>query len=117
VSSRRLARAGIAQREERKTGMPVELGDRHHELWRDSGAVARLVYDCGLELSAQVSLRGSLERAPWWARFDAVREAWCRANGLMHPQWTQTIDYHGARQAGIDMSSSSRYRLRGLRPM
>jgi len=93
--------------------MPAELGDRHDDLWRSAEAVAQLLKDCRLDLPPLASERVSLVKTPWWARFDAVREAWCRATGLMHPRWADSIDYRRAREAGIDMSSSSRYRLRG----
>lgn len=90
-------------------GLPVELTSRHHECWEDPAAVARLAAAHGLTLA--MHHHGALTTAPWWARFDAFRDAWCKANGLMNPQWPETLDWRRATAAGIDMSTSSRYRL------
>ena len=92
-------------------GLPVELTSRHHECWEDPAAVARLAAAHGLTLTMRHQDR-SLTTAPWWARFDAFRDAWCKANGLMNPQYPQTLDWRRATAAGVDMSASSRYRLR-----
>lgn len=113
MSSRRAARAGIDRRVARRDGLPVELSDRHHPVWKDAAATQQLLDDLGLAVSDR-RRRRSLSELAWWARFDAVRDAWCRANGLMHPQWVDNIDNRQARRVGVDMSSSSRYRLRVL---
>lgn len=90
--------------------VPAALRDRHDPLWTDPDAVGDLAAAYGLSLDLRRN--GGLTRAPWWARFDAFRDAWCRANGLTHPTWTDALDYRRAREVGVDMTSSSRYRLR-----
>ena len=71
--------------------------------------MAALADRYGLTLSLRY--QRTLTTAPSWARFDAFRDAWCRANGLMHPLYAHTLDWRRAAAAGIDTSSSSRYRL------
>jgi len=110
TSSRRAVRAGTAGATSRRAGLPVELTSRHHECWEDSAAVAALADRYGLTLNLRY--QRTLTTAPWWARFDAFRVAWCEANGLMSPLYAHTLDWQRGRAAGIDMSSSSRYRLR-----
>lgn len=91
-------------------GVPVELASRHDPIWEDARAVEALARTHGLRLSPRFGK--SLATIPWWARFDAFRDAWLEANGLMHPLYPHTPDWRRAAEAGIDMSSSSRYRLR-----
>ena len=91
-------------------GLPVALASRHDPVWEDAAAVARLVAAHGLTLA--MHHHGTITAAPSWARFDAFRVAWCEANGLMHPLYAHTLDWRRAAAAGIDTSSSSRYRLR-----
>lgn len=95
----------------RRDGLPIELTSRHHEAWKDADAVDALIELYNLEVVTRTRL--SIAASTWWDRFDAVRDAWCRANGLMDPTWHSGVDHRRAREAGIDMSSSSRYRLRG----
>ncbi len=109
MSSRRLARAGVGRASGEGGGIPTPLRSRHDPLWDDPTAVVALARSHGLRLSPRNGR--SVEAAPWWARFDAFREAWCEANGLMHPQYPHTLDYRRAAESGIDMSASSRYRL------
>jgi len=107
MTARRAARA------ERQIGggtVPVELTSRHHPVWEDPAAVARLAAAHGLALTTHN--HGTIATAPSWARFDAFRATWCEANGLMNPLYAQILDWRRAEAAGIDMSSSSRYRLR-----
>lgn len=94
-------------------GVPEALGSRDHPAWEDAREVVALSAAFGLAVRCP---RGeSLQEAPAWARFEAFREAWCVANGFMHPRWAELIDYRRAREAGIDTSSSSRSRLRRAR--
>lgn len=91
--------------------LPVALRSRRDPLWADADAVADLAASFRLHL--RPGRWQSLEAAPWWARFDAFRDAWCRDNGLMSHDWPNTfVDWARMREAGIDDSSSSRYRLR-----
>lgn len=112
MSSRRQARAGTLVADARREGLPPALASRHDPLWADPEAVVDLAAACRLDL--RPDQWRTVAAAPWWARFDAFRDAWCRANGLVHPQWAPRLDFTRAREAGIDMSSSSRYRLRIL---
>lgn len=110
MSSRRQARAGVVRAAERRSGLPAALTDRHDPLWTDPKAVQALADT--YRLHPHDRRYPSLAAAPWWARFDALRDAWCKDNGLMSDRWPNTIDWRRAREAGIDLSSSSRYRLR-----
>lgn len=107
-------RAGRARMEQRRDTMPVALSDRHHETWKDARAVDELIDVYRLEVTTRTRL--SVAASTWWDRFDAVRRAWCQTNALMHPQWAESIDHRRAREAGIDTSSSSRYRLQTQAP-
>ncbi|MGO1318007.1 MAG: hypothetical protein ACTMIR_13360 [Cellulomonadaceae bacterium] len=98
----------------RPEGVPAPLTDHQHPVWHDPDAVAQLFMDYRLEPKAGYGSTSS-ETTPWWSRFDAFRSAWCLANGLNHPQWPHLIDYQRAREAGVDMHSTSRYRLRADR--
>ncbi len=111
MSSRRQARAGQTPATARQGGVPVELTSRLHPCWENPAAVARLAAAHGLVLT--VYNHGTLKDAPWWARFDAFRRAWIEAHGLMSNRYPGCIDWRRADEAGLDMSSSSRYRLRG----
>jgi len=91
-------------------GVPVELTSRHHPVWADPAAVARLAAAHGLTL--RIHHHGTVKAAPWWARFDAFRDSWCEANGYMSKDYPNTFDWRRCREAGLDMSASSRYRLR-----
>lgn len=122
MSSRRLARAGKTTVAPER-GTPAALSSRDDPLWQDAEAVRRLAEIHGLTLDAGYARRHARGRpedpvhaAQPWERFDAFRVAWCRANGLMHPVWKDSIDYQRAQDAGIDMSASSRYRLRRTVP-
>lgn len=92
------------------SGIPDELRDRRHELWEDPAAVKALARACGIRL---LSPRGhSFEAAPAWARFDQFRQDFCKANGLMNPQWPDRVDQRAGRAAGIDMRGSALERAR-----
>ena len=91
-------------------GVPAPLRDHLHPTWRDPVAFQALCVE--LRIRCRGSLYPDLDRAPWWARFAAFRDAWCVANSYQHPTWDGLIDYQRARSAGIDMHSTSRYRLR-----
>lgn len=94
-----------------RTGdLPPELTSRHHETWTDARAVEALFEAFGLE--APPHARQGVAGMAWWARFDAFRVAWCQVNGLMDARWDGRIDLGRCREAGVDTSSSSRYRLR-----
>lgn len=90
-------------------GVPMELTSRFHPLWEDPDAVEALAVEHGLMLDP-----GQFEwtSAPAAVRFDAFRRSWCEAQGLMHPKWPTSLDHSRVREAGVDTSGSSRYRLR-----
>jgi hypothetical protein len=92
--------------------VPEALTDLHHPTWTNLDAYNQLCADTGID--PRTPGNSKPKRAPWWARFTAYRRAWCLANGYGHPVYLGTIDYPRATAAGIDTSSTSRYRLRVL---
>lgn len=94
----------------RPGSIPPALTSMHDPTWKDAAAVEHLVAACGIDLRL-VNYGGRIPDAPWWARFDAFRHAWCTANGYMNPRWDNTLDYARMREAGIDDEATSRYRL------
>lgn len=117
MSSRRLARAGISSDGSlvNALGVPVPLLSMQDRFWSDADAVIDLASELGLELRLS-QYRGGVREAPWWVRFTAFREAWCKANGFMSATHPNSLDWHRMREAGVDGGSTSRYRLRAQPP-
>lgn len=82
---------------------PVELGSRFHPVWSDPSGVAAL--------GARYRLPLAVGRDwPAWKCFDAFRQSWCEANGV-ESVYPGRFDFSAARELGIDVSGSARYRL------
>lgn len=88
-------------------GVPAELTSRLHPVWSHPGAVE----DLAAQLGVRCRVDQGLDAGAAANRFDAFRRAWCENNQLMHPKWPANIDFARARDAGVDMSGSSRFRL------
>lgn len=96
MSARRAARAAATKNV--AAGVPVELADPDHRVWRSAEDTAALAAAYGLPYTEP---EPSIVRDPYWRRFDAVRDAYCAAHGLMSETYKASPDWHRLRAVGI----------------
>ncbi|MGN7247103.1 hypothetical protein ACTHQ1_05130 [Janibacter anophelis] len=88
-------------------GVPLELADPDHAVWKTQAGAEKLAARHGLEPRWSPA---SIYRHPAWERFAAVRAAWAIHAGIV-TSWG-TPDWRGLEAAGV-FARSRGPRLRG----
>ena len=76
----------------RHVGVPAELLDRQHPLWRDPDAFARWCARYGVTVPSSVT---------WAERFERGRDGWARADGITTRSGGTAVDHGRLRDLGV----------------